>query len=305
MKPPFITRCLLILGFFVIVILASFRVQHDYLSARIAHGVDQSIEDFGENLNIGILVEDLKTHQILYEKNADRYFAPASNQKLFTAFAALNFLGPNYTYETQLFADPKQLTHPIIFEKTKSSAQLLVSLNSPPLGELITAMLKESDNLIANTVFKTMGALYFHETGTWKNGLAAVLEVLKTTTPIDTQQISFIDGAGGSSYNYLTPQQIISLLNSIYASAFSSQFMASLPISGINGTLKDRMSDPVMKGKVWAKTGTISGVTALSGFLETEDHRLLAFSIMINGFIDPPAKYKALEDKICEAMVKT
>ena len=76
--------------------------------------------------------------------------------------------------------------------------------------------------------------------------------------------------------------------------------MAALPISGIDGCLKQRMRENGMKGRVRAKTGTMTGITALSGYVTSKDGEPLAFSIMINGFVKPTKEYeKQIEDQIC------
>ena len=63
------------------------------------------------------------------------------------------------------------------------------------------------------------------------------------------------------------------------------------------------MNTPEIMGKVRAKTGTETAVTSLSGYLETQKRQTLVFSILINGFVDSPLKYKALEDRICATLV--
>jgi serine-type D-Ala-D-Ala carboxypeptidase/endopeptidase (penicillin-binding protein 4) len=74
--------------------LAKNQVEHQ--SSRLNRKINQILAEFGENLNVGIVVQDVKTGKTLYQKNADRYFTPASNEKLFTAFATLHYLGPDF-----------------------------------------------------------------------------------------------------------------------------------------------------------------------------------------------------------------
>lgn len=107
------------------------------------------------------------------------------------------------------------------------------------------------------------------------------------------------DGSGLSRYSLLTPDYIVKLLFNVQQADFFKAFEDSLPIAGIDGTLKERMTKTSAQAKVKAKTGSLGGISALSGYLITQDNEKLVFSIMINGFVGPALKYKNLEDKIC------
>lgn len=446
---------------------------------QLSYKINQVIKTVDGNPNVGILVADAQTGKVLYKKNADRYFAPASNEKLFTAYAALQFLGTNFVYQTNLFVDtskirngvlndnaylqfsgdpsftieqldrliaalskagvkqfngnivvddtafdqsamsvgttwddqdycwgspisamtvdhncvtaavkpatqidqPAVLTLPehtqsmqfinqvitraatttdckvnvkrsnagtytingciklsdqpnkiemavnssrenikvllpyllkknnilgnyqIVFNKPSVLPNLLASENSPNMQALVTKMLKESDNTIANSVFKTLGARYANQAGGFDNGGDAVRDIIAKSIQLDIPKSVLIDGDGASRYNYFTPLQIVTLLQRIYLSSNAKIFISALPVAGADGTIKSRMSD--IGGKVFAKTGTETGVTALSGYIETNKKHTLVFSIMINNFIDMPSKYEELEDKICKVLALT
>jgi serine-type D-Ala-D-Ala carboxypeptidase/endopeptidase (penicillin-binding protein 4) len=94
-------------------------------------------------------------------------------------------------------------------------------------------------------------------------------------------------------------------LQKMYSSNHAPIFIRALPIGGVDGTLKDRMKDPMTFGKVYAKTGSETAVSTLSGYLVNRKNQPLVFSIMINGFVDSPNKYQDLEDKICAAIIET
>ncbi len=78
-------------------------------AGKISKNIDDTLKKFGENINIGILVQDAKTGKVLYKRNADRYFMPASNEKLFTAFAALESFSADFSYQTRLLVDKTKL----------------------------------------------------------------------------------------------------------------------------------------------------------------------------------------------------
>ncbi len=195
-------------------------------------------------------------------------------------------------------------TRPIEFKKISTASTILASEESPSLTNLVTTMLKESDNTIANSLFKTMGSVYANDMGSFKNGSDAVRNILSQSIQLTIPDTTVIDGSGGSRYDFLTPQQIVTLLDKMYSSKYAVIFVHALPISGIDGTLKNRLNGPETIGKVHAKTGTATSVSTLSGYIETQKKQTLIFSIMINGFVDLPKRYQDLEDKICATLIE-
>jgi D-alanyl-D-alanine carboxypeptidase/D-alanyl-D-alanine-endopeptidase (penicillin-binding protein 4) len=115
-----------------------------------------------------------------------------------------------------------------------------------------------------------------------------------------------MDGDGQSRYNLVSPDQMVEFLKWMKEQfLFFPEFLASFPISGVDGTLRERMSDPSLKGKVRAKTGTMTGISSLAGYAMTTSGELLAFSLFINGFTKPASTYKlSLEDAITLLMTK-
>ena len=104
-----------------------------------------------------------------------------------------------------------------------------------------------------------------------------------------------------SRYDLVTPQQLLNVLTYAYNHFnIAYEFIDALPIAGVDGTLKKRMQADDIKAKVRAKTGTMTGVTALSGYVETKNHHIIGFSIMINGIAGSSGKYLQLEDKILQ-----
>jgi len=433
--------------------------------------IDDIVKNSDENLDIGIKVQTANSRKIIYQKNADRSFVPASNLKLFTAIAVLFHLGPNYHFDTTLFTpelkikdgilesdlyfkftgDPsfstdnlnqmisalkkrgvKKITGKLYIDNTRFNdadygpgwmwddesycfsapvnavmldnncfnvhlqttndprrpiktaadnafihvnnridatsdsknqcqlaiknlphnnfilsgcvhkkddhlelaitdpvdyasnviAQLLqdqgikapqtitlkpvpqkavvvVKHESPPLRELIATMLKESNNLYADSFFKTLGAEYFSEAGGWHNGQAAVKAILRNNAKLDLYHAVIVDGSGLSRYNLVSPAEIIDLLDFAYHEfSISYEILASLPIAGIDGTLHNRFTESVTLEKSRAKTGTMSHVSSLSGFVETNSQEILEFSILINGGTGKNEKYRELEDAL-------
>ena len=190
-------------------------------------------------------------------------------------------------------------------EVINNRLKLIAEHQSAPLIHYIQDMLKKSDNLISDSLFKKLGLLYFKGQGSWTKGAKAVKSILRDQANITTFSGMIADGSGLSRYNLTSPEQLVHLLEKIYRSPpLASIFIDALPISGIDGTLKYRMNTSETRGKVKAKTGTMANVTALSGFIYTKSQKVLAFSIMMNGIVGSTIPYRFLADQICEFLVE-
>lgn len=169
------------------------------------------------------------------------------------------------------------------------------------LSPLLAQMLKESDNFYAESLFMHLGALH-SQRGSTRERAAAVVDSLAQASGIDASALCVADGSGLSLYNYLTPQFLTSLLTMAHARAqVFEALVPALPIAGVDGTLKKRMLHTPAQGRVWAKTGSVSGVSSLAGYARTADGRLLAFAILNHG-VARQAHARAFQDKICLLM---
>ena len=123
----------------------------------------------------------------------------------------------------------------------------------------------------------------------------AVKSFLNDEVGIDTSTFSMKDGSGVSRYNYSSPNHFIKLLTWVYETpSIRNNFTQTLPKGGINGTLANRN----FSENVIAKTGSLSSVTSLSGYIFTQKGESLAFSILMNGFPGSSAPYRNLQDQI-------
>jgi D-alanyl-D-alanine carboxypeptidase/D-alanyl-D-alanine-endopeptidase (penicillin-binding protein 4) len=181
----------------------------------------------------------------------------------------------------------------------------LVMHASRPLNELIRHMLKVSDNLYTNAIFKKIGEKYYSQPGGWQNSLHALRNILSIPTGIDFEHNLLADGAGLSRYNLITPHQLTKLLYFIYHNpTIKPALLAALPIAGIDGTLEGRMAMEGRSERVHAKTGSMTGVSTLAGYVTTRRHGTLAFAIMVNDFVGGLGPYRHLQDRICESLAR-
>ena len=168
-----------------------------------------------------------------------------------------------------------------------------------PIEQVITNMNKTSDNLSAENVLKVIGAVKNNVPGSAKNGLVFVKQFI-SKLGIDTTKISIADGSGVSRYNLLSADQLVQFLIEMYKQPkIFPMFYHSLPIAGVDGTLSKRMYTYPAACNLRAKTGTLNGVSCLSGYVQTRDGEMLVFSIMMQNFITSAANYRQVQDKIC------
>lgn len=170
---------------------------------------------------------------------------------------------------------------------------------SPRLLEILIPMMKESDNMLAQHVFKTIGAEINGKGSLAKSG-ESVLNLFKEAG-IDTKGIVIADGCGLSDLNRISSRQLGGLLVFMLKDKHSKEFLRTFPVSGVDGTLKYRMSD----NNVWAKTGTINGVSSLSGYVVTNDGDTAVFSIISNNHKLGPSVFKGFEDAFVSCIANT
>jgi len=193
----------------------------------------------------------------------------------------------------------------VTFGSAPENSALINAHSSKPLRELLTDMLKKSDNVIAGAVFKKMGQLYNRQPGSWENSSYAVSQILASKASVNSSGMRILDGSGLSPDNLATPAQMMQVLDyAFHHNQISYDFISALPIAGVDGTLKHRMYN--IARKVRAKTGSLagSGVFSLTGYTVTADKEPIAFVIMINGYKGFGWKYKAMEDKIVTSLTK-
>ena len=194
----------------------------------------------------------------------------------------------------------------VTLHRTPENPVPLVVHASKPISKLIHHMLKRSDNLYTNALFKAIGENYYGTSGSWQNGLRALESILKIPTGINFQKSLLTDGAGLSRYNLISPHQLVKLLYFVYHnSRVKPALYAALPVAGVDGTLVGRMYSLGRSRRVHAKTGSMTGVSALSGYVITKHHGVVGFAMMFNDFVGKRGPYVALENRVCEALAKT
>jgi D-alanyl-D-alanine carboxypeptidase/D-alanyl-D-alanine-endopeptidase (penicillin-binding protein 4) len=184
------------------------------------------------------------------------------------------------------------------FGTTPPDAQLRAAKRRS-IAELVSSMLKESDNLAAESLLKLMALEATHSPGSAEEGVKRVLKYLENRGIPTTHQV-IVDGSGVSRYNLTNADTIIRVLEEMYQDRVNFPvFNRSLAVAGKDGTLAHRMGSTPAEGKVMAKSGTMNGISALSGYVTTPRGEPLAFSILIQNYAGSAKTAMEVQDSIC------
>ena len=177
-------------------------------------------------------------------------------------------------------------------------AQTLFQYRSPPMSEIIKVVNKKSQNFYSEQIIRTMGKEMLGK-GNWESGIIAVNNYL-ASLGMDAERITLHDGSGLSRMDLISPGDIVSLLRAIHrqAAKIFPAFDSSLPVMGIDGTLSERLKGSGAMGNVHAKTGFLTGIRCLSGYVKTKDGEMLAFSFMVNNYTIPTREINDLQDAL-------
>ena len=158
--------------------------------------------------------------------------------------------------------------------------------------------------LIAELLLKTIGAEIKGTPGTGEKGLLAISGFLNEIG-VDAGHYTLADGSGGSRYNLVTASLLTDLLVYMFRNfAVMPEYLASLPVGGVDGTLAWRMGGMKAEGVLRAKTGTLRGVTTLAGYTVTADGEMVAFSILVSNYLGSANPRRALQDKIGDILTR-
>ena len=173
---------------------------------------------------------------------------------------------------------------------------LIATHKSIPLSKIIRTINKVSQNFYAEQLQKTLGVEFFNE-GSSKNGVEAEKQWF-ARIGLSPDDIFIVDGSGLSRHNLVTAHQIVTILRGIRNNPNYQVFYDSLPIGGVDGTLKSRLKGSNAAGHVFAKTGYMGRVRALSGFVQANNGHEYIFSILVNHYPVPTSVVNNMQDQI-------
>ena len=180
-----------------------------------------------------------------------------------------------------------------------------LSINSNKINSFVNITLKHSDNLYAETILNTVG-LKYKGIGSTEAGIASVMNIINSKLHLNTDNgLIMYDGSGLSHYDRVSPRFMVNFLSKAYNSSIGEKFYRDLPQSGISGTIAYRMSNKNLLGKVHAKTGTLKGVSSLSGYVMTAKNHRITFSIILNDLKDNQrTNARRFQDKVVAVFYK-
>jgi D-alanyl-D-alanine carboxypeptidase/D-alanyl-D-alanine-endopeptidase (penicillin-binding protein 4) len=174
--------------------------------------------------------------------------------------------------------------------------RMIARHESQPLSSLAAYFAKESQNFYGEMFLKTLGRVVAAG-GTAEAGRTVVTDTL-ASWGIPADAIVIDDGSGLSRYSYVTAGAIVMILKRMWQDErFRGPFAAALSVAGHDGTLESRMKGTALDARLEAKTGTLSNVRALSGYLETQSGERLVFSMIANHFTGPNGDIDAVVER--------
>ena len=188
----------------------------------------------------------------------------------------------------------------VTMEAPTNGRRVLARRVSVPLAQDITVTNKVSQNLHAELLLRLLGKAFASD-GSLAQGTRVVRQFL-VDTGISDADFFFYDGSGMSMDDRITPRAYTHLLAFASRQPWGEAWRKTFPIAGVDGSLYGRFRNSPLKGKLWAKTGTLNETNALSGYLQAASGKTVTFSILVNGHRPgSQAEIPAIE-KICEAI---
>jgi D-alanyl-D-alanine carboxypeptidase/D-alanyl-D-alanine-endopeptidase (penicillin-binding protein 4) len=178
--------------------------------------------------------------------------------------------------------------------------RVLAARISVPVAEDIAVINKTSQNLHAEMLLRLLGKICGSD-GSFEEGTRVVRQFL-TDAGIDDEDFFFYDGSGMSPNDKISPRALTHLLAYASRQPWGAAWRETLPVAGVDGTLDNRFKNSSFKGRMWAKTGTLNEVNALSGYVTTASGRTVAFSILVNGRYPGSDDEQDAIDRIAEAI---
>ena len=188
---------------------------------------------------------------------------------------------------------PKSSPQDYLKFESETEERIFLTFKSPSLAELIKTTNQDSNNLFAEVLLKYLASNNNQD-------YITELETILSDLGLEKDNYKLKDGSGLSRQNLATPHGFTELLNLMTQTEHSEIYRQSLAIAGVNGTLKNRFKNTLVEGNLQAKTGTLTGVSALSGYLEIPNYEPLIISIIVN---HSPEKSSTLRQVIDEIVI--
>jgi serine-type D-Ala-D-Ala carboxypeptidase/endopeptidase (penicillin-binding protein 4) len=189
----------------------------------------------------------------------------------------------------------------LVFGQSTIGLPEVAAIESPPISELVREANQKSNNVYAEVLLKSIGRTHLQANlsgdDTGSLGIALIKQRL-TELGVNSQAYRISDGSGLSRHNLVAPAALTQLLSGMATMPEGKLFRDSLPVAGVSGTLKNRLKGTLAQGNVQAKTGSMSGINTLAGYINPPQYSPLVFSIMLNQHDTSTAKMSKIVDEM-------
>ncbi|NGP86773.1 D-alanyl-D-alanine carboxypeptidase/D-alanyl-D-alanine endopeptidase [Fodinibius halophilus] len=181
--------------------------------------------------------------------------------------------------------------------------KLLTQHESKPLKKLLTRVNKKSDNFYTEMLLKTVAAEHYNARGNTELGLSLV-EDFAVAMKMDTTKLEMNDGSGMAANTLVSVDDLSQMLIKMQEHPHFNIYKKSLSIAGVDGSLKNRFVNTPLEGKLFGKTGYVSGVRSISGYMNAKSGQTLAFSVVTNNYTDKTSYIDYVQDKLIKQLYK-
>jgi D-alanyl-D-alanine carboxypeptidase/D-alanyl-D-alanine-endopeptidase (penicillin-binding protein 4) len=182
-------------------------------------------------------------------------------------------------------------------------ADLIYTLRSPALGELVRKVNKRSQNFMAEQLYKTLGAEFLGVPGSWWKGQQVLNAFLDEEVGIPTGSYVLHNGSGLNDVNRVTASQVVTLLSYMWERFdVRPDFLASLAVAGADGTVWGRFTHPTVARTMRLKTGSLASVRSLAGYVHSRGNEVFAFSLLVSNYSCRGYQVNRLIDRFASAL---
>jgi D-alanyl-D-alanine carboxypeptidase/D-alanyl-D-alanine-endopeptidase (penicillin-binding protein 4) len=181
--------------------------------------------------------------------------------------------------------------------------QVIWRHDGEPLRQLLADLWLPSDNLIAELLLREIDVAASAHAGGLDGGIALERAWLESIG-VDPATVTIADGSGLSQYNRMTPRALVAILAHDWAGAYHDVVLDALPVAGLRGDLRGRMGGTPAEGRVYAKTGSMSHVRALAGYVATRTRGTVVFALTIDDWIGSDADLETMRAQLCSRLAQ-
>lgn len=249
---------------------------------------------------LGLVVYDITEGKYLFSVNGNHRMRPASCQKLVTAISALDLLGCSYSYIPRI----NEAGEGWCWDDNITKQMPYCDRKKWSMSEILEPMMKDSDNKLAESLFWQISSFGGGKFGDVSSAVSNIETVFQRAGIPKGSGYKIADGSGLSLYNYITPEILNALL--VYAwwqQNIRTKLVPSLPVGGVDGTLKKRFHGTQAYNNIFAKTGTVTGISSLSGYANGGNGHVISFCI-INQGVERGSQGRDFQDQVCIALTE-